>query len=120
MNRGKKLMIADDDPGIVDFLSIMLEYDGYEVSSTLNGASLLKLNSDLPDLLLLDTWMSGIDGRDVCSYLKQNESTKQIPIIMISASKDVERSALLAGADAFLEKPFEMTDLFAKVAHYIE
>ena len=112
-------MIADDDPGILDFLSIMLAYDGYEVSCTLNGAALLKLNNELPDLFLLDTWMSGVDGREVCAYLKQNESTKKIPIIMISASKDVEQSALLAGADAFLEKPFEMTDLLAKVAQHI-
>ncbi|WP_301927045.1 response regulator [Ferruginibacter sp.] len=119
MHRSKRVMIADDDPGILDCLSIMLEYDGYEVSSTLNGSNLLRLGDDLPDLLLLDTWMSGVDGRNVCAYLKGNELTKKMPIIMISASKDVEASALQAGADAFLEKPFEMDDLLSKVAQYI-
>lgn len=104
-------MIADDDPGIVDFLSIMLEFEGYEVSSTLNGATLLSMNDHLPDLLLLDIWMSGVDGRDICKQLKKKEHTKTLPILMISASKDIERSAMDAGADAFLAKPFEMDEI---------
>lgn len=108
-------MIADDDAGIVDFLSILLEYEGYEVSSTLNGSTLLELENEFPDIILLDIWMSGVDGRDVCKHLKQKEHTKKIPIIMISASNDIERSALDAGADDFLAKPFDMNDLLEKI-----
>ncbi len=115
METPKKLMIADDDPGIVDFLSTLLEYEGYRVSSTLNGANLLKLENDLPDLLLLDIWMSGTDGRDICKQLKQRELTRKIPILMLSASKDIGDSALAAGADDFLAKPFEMEDLLYKI-----
>jgi DNA-binding response OmpR family regulator len=111
----KKVMIADDDAGIVDFLSILLEYEGYEVSSTLNGATLLTLDKEFPDIILLDIWMSGIDGRDVCKHLKQKEDTKKIPIIMISASNDIERSAFDAGADDFLAKPFDMDELLKKI-----
>ena len=115
----KKVMIADDDPGIVDSLSMMLEFEGYEVSSTLNGASLLHLNGSLPDLLLLDIWMSGIDGRDICKQLKQQPHTSKMPILMISASKDIELSALEAGANDFLAKPFEMEELLEKVAKHV-
>jgi DNA-binding response OmpR family regulator len=119
MGSVKKVMIADDDPGIVDSLSMMLEFEGYEVSSTMNGATLLHLGEDLPDLLLLDIWMSGIDGRDICKQLKLQQHTSKMPILMISASKDIQLSALEAGADDFLAKPFEMEELLQKVAQHV-
>lgn len=119
MNEIKKVLIADDDAGIVDSLSMMLQFEGYEVSSTLNGAAVLKLNENLPDLLLLDIWMSGVDGRDICKQLKLQPHTSKIPILMISASKDIRSSALAAGADDFLAKPFEMKELLQKIAAHI-
>jgi CheY-like chemotaxis protein len=119
MGNIKKVMIADDDPGIVDSLSMMLEFEGYEVSSTLNGATLLNMDKNLPDLLLLDIWMSGIDGRDICRQLKQQPHTSHLPILMISASKDIQGSAPQAGADDFLAKPFEMDELLQKIQQTI-
>lgn len=115
----KKVMIADDDAGIVDSMSIMLEFEGYEVSTTLDGAKLLQMNNELPDLLLLDIWMSGVDGRDICKQLKSNTHTSKLPIVMISASKDIERSAMDAGANDFLAKPFEMEELLRKIEQHI-
>lgn len=112
----KKIMIADDDPGIVDAIEMLLEFEGYQVSSTVDGATVLELkNEDLPDLLLLDIWMSGQDGRDICKKFKQDETTKHIPVVMISASRDIKESAMEAGADDFLAKPFEMNDLLTKI-----
>ncbi len=108
-------MIADDDPGIVDAIELMLEFEGYQVSSTMDGSTVLDMKTELPDLLLLDIWMSGEDGRDICKKLKQTPSTQNIPVIMVSASKDVKESALAAGADDFLAKPFEMNDLLGKI-----
>src|SRR3954469_22427605 len=104
MNTQKKVMIADDDLGILDAVQAMLEFGGYEVSSTSDGATVLTMESELPDLLLLDIWMSGTDGRDVCKALKQQPRSKLMPIIMISASTELEKSARDAGADDFLEK----------------
>ncbi|HEY4327701.1 MAG TPA: response regulator transcription factor [Mucilaginibacter sp.] len=115
----KRILIADDDPGILDAIGIMLEFEGYEVKCITNCASLLTMESNFPDLLLLDIWMSGTDGRDVCKQLKQKTSTNKIPIVMISASKDIQCSALQAGADDFLAKPFEMDDLLEKIEKYI-
>lgn len=118
MRKAKKILIVDDDEGILDALSMMLEYKGYEVSISKNGYSIFNIENDMPDLLLLDIWMSGIDGRNVCKQLKQAERTRSIPIIMISASKDIEHSAIESGADGFLAKPFEMNELLEKIETY--
>jgi len=114
MNQPKKIMIADDDAAILDSLSLMLEFEGYHVSSTLNGATVLSM-AEQPDLLLLDIWMSGVDGRDICKKLKQQEATRHLPVVLISASNDIQGSAIEAGADDFLAKPFEMNDLLEKI-----
>jgi len=111
----KKILVADDDPAIVDAVKMILELDGYVVDTTVDGETIYKMEKDYPDLLLLDIWMSGQDGREICKYLKSNPLTLHIPIIMISASKDVAASAKEAGADDFIAKPFEMEDLLSKV-----
>ncbi|MDN5285859.1 MAG: response regulator [Mucilaginibacter sp.] len=113
-------MIADDDPGIVDAVEIILDFEGYQVSSTVNGATLLDMQTGFPDLLLLDIWMSGFDGRDICRELKQKKNTQGIPIIMISASRDIERSAYEAGADDFLAKPFDINELLSKIRNLLK
>lgn len=112
--RNKKIMIADDDPGIVDAVEMLLEFEGYDVATTVSGSTVLQLDQ-LPDLLLLDIWMSGEDGRDICKQLKAQDTTSSLPIIMISASRDIKSSAMEAGADDFLAKPFEMDELLKKI-----
>lgn len=104
----KKILIADDDEAIVDATTLLLEVMGYEVSSTLDGTAVPNAASNRPDLILLDIWMAGVDGRDLCRQLKSNPETRTIPVLMISAGKDIRESALDSGADAFIEKPFEM------------
>ncbi|MET0466026.1 MAG: response regulator [Chitinophagaceae bacterium] len=115
----KTILIADDDEGILDATSAILEYEGYHVNSTLDGATVLQLEGRLPDLLLLDIWMSGTDGTDVCRQLKSNADTRHLPVIMISASRDIEQYARDAGADDFLAKPYEMNDLLEKVKRWL-
>lgn len=117
--KNKKIMVADDDPAIVDALTLMLEFEGYEVISTINGSTLFAMEEDLPDLLLLDIWMSGEDGKEICHRLKSQEHTKHIPIIMVSASRDIEKSARECGADDFLPKPFQMDELLEKVGKHV-
>ena len=107
----KKIMIVDDDEGILDALTMMLQYKGYEVSTCANGSTILAMTQAFPDLVLLDIWMSGTDGRNVCKQLKETPLTKSIPVILISAGKDIEASAIASGADGFLAKPFEMEEL---------
>jgi DNA-binding response OmpR family regulator len=115
MKKPIRIALADDDPGILDAVGMMLEMEGYEVAATLNGNSILNFQQPLPDLYILDIWMSGADGRELCKKLKAEELTKAIPVILISASNDLKRSAETAGADDFLPKPFEIDTLLGKI-----
>ena len=117
-DRCRRIMVADDDKDIVAVLIMMLEDAGYEVESTANGQTAQRVCDYLPDLLLLDIWMVDVDGRDICKYLKGQQPTKHIPIIIISANKDTKKIAREAGADDFITKPFDMTDLLAMVEKY--
>lgn len=119
MNK-KKVLVADDDPAIVDAIKLMLELYDYDVSTAVDGETIYKMEKEYPDLLLLDIWMSGQDGREICKYLKNNPHTKHIPIIMISASRDIIQSTKEAGADDFIAKPFEMKELVNKVEKYLQ
>jgi DNA-binding response OmpR family regulator len=111
----KRILIADDDPGIVDAIEMILDFHGYQVSSTYNGTDVLTIQENYPDVLLLDIWMSGCDGRDICKELKAKTDTQHIPVLMVSASKDIRDSAMQAGADDFLAKPFDMNELISKI-----
>lgn len=111
----KKILIADDDEGIVDAVTMILEVMGYEVEYTYDGGAVIDAVRNKPDLILLDIWMSGYDGRDICKQLKSDPKYQQIPILMISASRDIRQSALDSGANDFMEKPFEMDSLLSKV-----
>ncbi len=115
MSKTRTILIADDDGAIVDALTMLLQMEGYEVVSTLDGTMLRRLGPDLPDLLLLDIWMSGENGKELCRLLKSQEQTRKLPIVLMSASRDVEESAREAGADAFLAKPFQMDELLETV-----
>ncbi|MBA2284726.1 MAG: response regulator [Ktedonobacteraceae bacterium] len=121
MQGGKKrVLVVDDDPDILEFLQAMLEDAGYEVAITEKGDSLEQIEKHtLPDVIILDMLISGKDGREIASYLKSQEHTRAIPIIMISAHPSAERAARVCGADDFLAKPFDMDDLLAKVASHM-
>ncbi len=115
----KKILIAEDDTGILEAMQIMLEDAGYEVTTTVNGQAVQNMQEELPNLLLLDIWLSGMNGTDICQQLKSREHTRHIPIIMCSANKDTQKLAKAYGADDFIAKPFEMHELLSKVKKYI-
>ena len=119
MNHTQDVLIADDDPAIVEALSLMLEDAGYATRTLREGETLETLQEDLPAVLLLDIWMSGRNGRDVCKYLKSQPATQHLPIILISAHNDIQRIAKEAGADDYLAKPFRMKEVIAKVGKYL-
>ena len=114
-----KIMIADDDPAILDATSMILQDEGYAVEVTTDCGKLHTTTSKLPDLLLLDIWMSGLDGRDICKFVKQNKRTRHIPVIMISANRDTEKIAREVGAEDFIAKPFDIDELLAKVEKHL-
>lgn len=112
----KKILIVDDEPDILEFLQIIFEEAGFLVTTTEKGDYLEKLNNGrLPDLVLLDMLLSGKDGREIVKQLKSQERTKHIPVIMFSAHPSAEKTARAAGADDFVEKPFDIEMLLEKV-----
>lgn len=114
----KKILVVDDDPDILDALQLILEDAGFEVKTTEKGEYAENLrdgNGNLPDLILLDVLLSGKDGRAICKKLKGQPATKHIPIIMMSAHPDADKSSREVGADDFLAKPFDFDDLLRKI-----
>lgn len=116
---GKRILVIDDDPAIADVVVFMLSEYGYEASSIGDAQQVLELKGNLPDLMLLDVWLSGNDGRDVCRKLKKKADTGRIPIIMFSASREIKDTTIAAGANDFIEKPFEMEELVQKIEEHI-
>lgn len=114
----KKILVADDNVGIVEAVKMMLEDEGYTVDTMFSGAEVKNLRGDLPAVLVLDIWLAGEDGRDICKHLKSQETTRHLPIILFSANKDVQQIAQEVGADDFLLKPFDIEDLLDKVQQF--
>lgn len=115
----KKILVADDDHGIVDAMQILLEDEGYDVITTMDGTTIQEKFDQKPDLVFLDIWMSGINGSTICQKLKANEHTKHIPVIMFSANRDTEEIAMECGANGFLLKPFEIMELVGIVKKFL-
>lgn len=118
----EKILIIDDDVDILDAMRFLLEDNGYRVDTMDNGKyaeSLIHKKKDLPDLIILDILLSGKDGRKICKKLKSQNSTKNIPIIMISAHPNAEKSVKDACANDFLPKPFESEVLLKKIESYL-
>src|SRR5437660_11794246 len=112
----KKLLVVDDERDILEFLQVILEEEGYAVITSDKGEYLEQLhNGGLPNLILVDVLLSGKDGREIVKYLKSQEETKHIPIIMFSAHPGAEETARQAGAEDFLAKPFEIDTLLTKI-----
>jgi CheY-like chemotaxis protein len=114
----KRILIADDNEDILDMMETILEAEGYGVTTIIRAEEVLAIKEDLPDLILLDIWMSGVDGRDICSHLKNQPLTKHIPIILVSANRDIEEISINAGADDFICKPFDLDEFLQKVEKY--
>ena len=118
MSKGSILVIEDEEP-IRDLVVLTLESAGYHtVMGAANGEDGLKLAQvHLPDLVILDLMLPGIDGLDVCRQLKNNELTRAIPVIMLSAKSD-ESDVVLGlelGAADYVTKPFSRKILVARV-----
>jgi len=116
-----KILVIDDAPEILEVLQQMLALDGYDVVAESSGAKVLPLlDAQQPDLLLLDVWLPGYDGRDLCRQIKQQETLRHIPILLMSAHRDVQQIAAQTGADGSLQKPFQMSTLLTTIASALE
>lgn len=115
----KKILITDDDEGVQDIFKLIFERAGYEVQVFGEALSILENRFSSPDLFVLDRQLSGQDGLKVCKFLKSQNSTRDIPVIIVSATPGIGKLAREAGADDFIEKPFQIKDLLGVVEKWI-
>jgi len=116
----KQVVVIEDDEAINDILCIMLANFGFEVSSIKVGNYFTQKSTVRPHLFIIDRNLPGVDGISICRDLKSQSETRDIPIIIISASSDFVMPAIAAGANDILEKPFSRKELFTKVTKYID
>lgn len=114
------ILVVDDDPDIGSVLKMMLDFKGYEVT-LLNHANAVEqsLEQQPFDLIILDMLISGVNGTDVCTAIRQNRKFSQVPILMISALPDAMKTCLAAGASDFISKPFEMKEILSKISNLL-
>jgi putative two-component system response regulator len=115
---GAKILVVEDDPQAIGILEPILISKGYSVTVARDGVEgVEKLRSHNPDLVLLDIDMPRLDGLSVCRAVKNEPSTRLIPVVMLTAFGDLENKieALEAGADEFLNKPYNSLELFTRI-----
>lgn len=119
MSDRKRILVADDDPDLLDLLQMDLTYQGYDILTATNGKDALQIAmAEKLDLILLDVMMPYIDGYHV-AYELTNKLGPKAPRIVIMTSRDTAREkgiALMSGAHEVIQKPFEMAKLHEQVA----
>jgi len=114
------ILVFDDDPDIGIMIKMMLEYKGYSVVVTDRAEKAEEiLSTEQMDLIIMDMLLSGVNGTDICTSLKQNPNTSSLPIIMISAHPNAKQICLDAGANEFMAKPFDIMDMLSKINRLI-
>jgi CheY-like chemotaxis protein len=116
----KKILVVDDDKDIREIITFILESEGFLVYGLDNGREVAKtVHEERPNLILLDVQLGDMDGRDVCRELKQQPETKDIPIVIISASHGWHAlHEKQCDANDFLAKPFDVSELVDQVRRF--
>jgi phosphate regulon transcriptional regulator PhoB len=114
----KKILVADDEKDIVELVAFNLEREGFAVSRAYDGQQAWeRVNTEKPDLVILDLMMPELSGMEVCGRIRRQEKTAALPIIMLTAKSDpVDKIlGLEIGADDYITKPFHVRELIARV-----
>jgi CheY-like chemotaxis protein len=120
--KGYTILVADDEPEVINLVRIMLEMEGYTVLDATDGReALTSIRSKKPALVLLDVRMPKMSGLDVLARLRQEPATASIPVIMLSVVTTYPevQQALDQGAIAYLPKPFELREMVRLVGKVI-
>jgi len=117
MSKGK-ILVVDDEIYIVHILDFSLGMEGYEVVTALDGEQALeKVKNEKPDLIVLDIMMPKLDGYETCKMLKNEDATREIPVILLSAKgRNVDQKiGFEVGADDYITKPFSPRKLVERI-----
>jgi len=113
------ILIVEDEEPVRHFLALLLKDAGHHVLQAMHGAKALELvDQERPDLVISDVMMPVLNGAELCKLLKARADTQAIPVILMSAAG--RQAAGGAGADAFIDKPFELEDMEALVQHWLQ
>jgi DNA-binding response OmpR family regulator len=119
-----KVLVIEDDKDIRDTITYILEEEKFEVISSGDSKILKSIQTLNPDVILMDNWLtewkSDANGQQLSKELKSNPATNHIPVIIISAVSNVKEIAEAGLADAYLKKPFDMTELVNMVKRFIK
>jgi len=118
----KKLLLADDSITIQKVIQITFAHEDYQLTITDNGdTALVRAEEQVPDLVMADVYMPGKNGYELCAAIKQSPALRQVPVLLLAGSFEPfdEGKARAAGADAWIEKPFESQALIDKVAELL-
>lgn len=119
----KRLLVVDDEPKLLRAIAVDLKGEGYEVDVARSGIeALIFIAQKLPDLIISDIRMPGMDGYEFARRLRRNESTSLVPIVFLTA-KDTTQDRIegfRTGVDAYLTKPFEPDELLSIIASILE
>lgn len=119
----KRLLVVDDDPGLLRAVAETLRAEGYEITTARRGAEALAcVAQSLPDLIVSDIRMPGMDGYELVRNLRSSARTKLIPIVFLTAKDETSDriAGFRSGVDAYLTKPFEPDELLAVVANILK
>jgi DNA-binding response OmpR family regulator len=117
----KKILIVDDSDDLLEALTYFLQKKDYEVKCITNAQKLLPvIEAFLPDLIILDIYLKGDDGREICKKLRSSVETKYLCIILFSSSSKDLKSYKAHGADNYIEKPFGLNELLERVEATLE
>jgi DNA-binding response OmpR family regulator len=114
----KTVLIVDDEPNIIVPLRFLMEQNGYRVLVAADGEEALKIIAgDVPDLILLDIMLPGVDGYEVCQNVRENPQWRNTKVIFLSAlGRDIDIvKGMALSADAYITKPFAIDDVVEKV-----
>ena len=115
-----KILICDDDEGILGLMEWVLNEEGFRVIPEINSLNLATLISrEHPDLVVLDLWMPVLSGDQVLRTLRSDPATRKLPVVVNSASSDGKAIAMNAGADDFVPKPFDLEQLVDRVKAHL-
>lgn len=114
----KTILVVDDEKDIVELVAYNLLREGYQVAKAYDGDQALRyIRESQPDMVILDLMLPGIDGIEICRYIRKNTLTEKLPVIMLTAkSEAIDRViGLEIGADDYITKPFNVRELLARV-----
>lgn len=116
----KRILSIEDDPDILAILEIIFEDEGFVLIPNRTGMTVEEIALLNPDLILLDVRISGFEktGPQLCQELKAYPKTKHLPIILVSAERDLQQLALECQADSYVNKPFDINGLVELVGNF--